>query len=100
MLSAGHGLALGYTCWALRSCRASPFVVSAACCGIIIVWWVVELNGNGDGGPPRIRLVHVVLLIPAAPSAASVDRFFPTRPTLLTASALAELKTFTLPSLF
>jgi len=35
-----------------------------------------------------------------APSAADfVDHFFPTRPPLLTASALAELTTFTLPSL-
>jgi len=34
--------------------------------------WVLELNGDGDGGPPGIRLVHVVLLIPADPSAAVV----------------------------
>mmetsp|Transcript_26000 Transcript_26000/g.38204 ORF Transcript_26000/g.38204 Transcript_26000/m.38204 type:complete len:166 (-) Transcript_26000:274-771(-) len=35
-------------------------------------WWVVEHNGDGNGGPPGIRLVHVVLLVPAGPSAAVV----------------------------
>jgi len=46
--------------------------VGAVCCGRATAGWVVELNGDGDGGPPGIRLMHVVLLVPASPSAAVV----------------------------
>jgi len=33
----------------------------------------VEFHGDGDGGPPGIRLMYVVLLVPADPSVAVVS---------------------------
>jgi len=59
-------------CWALRSGGASPVVVGSACCSVGMASWVVRSRGDGDGGPPGIRLVHVVLLVPADPSIAIV----------------------------
>jgi len=56
----------------MRACCASPNVVGATCCGVGLASWVVGLNGDGDAGPPGIRLVYGVLLVPADPSAAVV----------------------------
>ena len=55
-------------CWALSSCGAFPFVAGAAWCRVGMASWVTRSRSDGDGGPPGIRLVYDVLLVPADPS--------------------------------
>jgi len=45
-------------------------VVGAAGRNVGLVYGVVVLSGDGDGDQARLRLVHIVLLIPVAPAAA------------------------------